>query len=251
MDTPALSGRRLTVTQVRSRPFHECSPLQSLMRASCIVTSLVVGICTAQAACQEVLPTPPAAAEVKSVSVQPAEKSLANILKDAAEKLPTVAESSDYKATSTSAQVVAFCDTLAQMYPQVVYRTSLGTSHEGREIPLMILSHPRVQDPQEARKRARSQEQLIFLAIGNIHAGEVDGKEALLAFARDLATQAAANPNRSLLSNCVFVVVPNFNPDGNDRFAKDNRPGQVGPEDGQGQRQNAQGFDLNRDFIKL
>ena len=32
---------------------------------------------------------------------------------------------------------------------------------------------------------------------------------------------------------------------------EDNRPGQVGPEDGMGQRANARGLDLNRDFIKL
>jgi len=188
---------------------------------------------------------------VKAISSTPEAPSLTTILREAAEKLPTVAESSEYKATSTSAEVVSFCDTLAQTYPHVVYRTSLGTSHAGRDIPLLILSNPLVKDAQEAKKRVKEHEQLIFLAIGNIHAGEVDGKEALMALARDLAVQAWATPRHTLLNKSVVVVVPNFNPDGNDKFAKDNRPGQVGPENGQGQRENAQGFDLNRDFVKL
>lgn len=206
--------------------------------------SLVVGTTTGVG--QEAPKPEPTALQAK-----PQPQSSSTILTEAAKKLPTIAESSEYKATSTSAQVVSFCDSLAQSYPQVVHRTSLGTSHEGKDIPLLILSNPLVTDASVATKRAKEQEQLIFLAIGNIHAGEVDGKEALLALARDLAAQAVATPQRTLLNNCVFVIVPNFNPDGNDRFEKGNRPGQVGPENGQGQRENAQGFDLNRDFIKL
>jgi dipeptidyl-peptidase-4 len=45
--------------------------------------------------------------------------------------------------------------------------------------------------------------------------------------------------------------VPIYNADGNERVSKTNRPGQVGPEEGMGQRANARGLDLNRDFIKL
>ena len=42
-----------------------------------------------------------------------------------------------------------------------------------------------------------------------------------------------------------------YNADGNERVSKTNRPGQNGPEQGVGQRANARGLDLNRDFIKL
>src|SRR5690606_9355375 len=54
-----------------------------------------------------------------------------------------------------------------------------------------------------------------------------------------------------LLKDLVLAFVPNFNPDGNDRMGKGTRPGQKGPEEGQGVRENAQGLDLNRDYVKL
>src|SRR5262249_50083186 len=41
------------------------------------------------------------------------------------------------------------------------------------------------------------------------------------------------------------------NADGNERISKDNRTSQAGPPEGVGTRANAQGFDLNRDFVKL
>src|SRR5438445_259163 len=47
------------------------------------------------------------------------------------------------------------------------------------------------------------------------------------------------------------ATAPIYDADGNERVAKTNRPGQVGPEEGMGQRANARGLDLNRDFIKL
>src|SRR5262249_8847715 len=47
-----------------------------------------------------------------------------------------------------------------------------------------------------------------------------------------------------------LVFAPIYNADGNERVSKTNRPGQVGPEEGMGIRENAQGLDLNRDAIK-
>ena len=88
---------------------------------------------------------------------------------------------------------------------------------------------------------------LIALAIGNIHAGEVCGKEALPILAREIL----ATPHHPLLEDMVFALAPIYNADGNERVSKQNRPGQIGPEEGMGQRANARGLDLNRDFIKL
>src|SRR5262249_30161884 len=78
-------------------------------------------------------------------------------------------------------------------------------------------------------------------------AGEVDGKEALLMLARDIATAK----ERPLLKDLVLVFCPIFNPDGNDRIDKAHRRSQNGPADGVGIRENAAGYDLNRDFVKL
>jgi dipeptidyl aminopeptidase/acylaminoacyl peptidase len=135
-----------------------------------------------------------------------------------------------------------FCQRLAREAP-VVRLGELGTSVEGRKLPLLILADPPVASAEEA---ARSDRMVVYLQ-GNIHAGEVDGKEALLMLARDLATAK----ERPLLKELVIVIAPILNADGNERMAKTNRPEQNGPVEGVGVRPNAQGLDLNRDFVKL
>jgi dipeptidyl aminopeptidase/acylaminoacyl peptidase len=152
----------------------------------------------------------------------------------------TLAESSDYRATTPHAQVLACCDQLAKASP-LVRLAELGTSQEGRKIPLVIIADPPIATPEEA---ARS-DKLVAFAMANIHAGEVDGKEALLMLARDFALAK----ERALLKDLILILAPNFNPDGGEKLGK-YRPKQAGPEL-VGTRANAQGFDLNRDFVKL
>jgi dipeptidyl-peptidase 4 len=156
--------------------------------------------------------------------------------------LVTVAEKSDYRATSRHADVMAFCEELARRSP-LVKLGRLGVSGEGRELPLLLLSDPPVATPAEAAKSGK----LVVIVIGNIHAGEVDGKEALLMLARDLTT-AAEHP---LLKDLVLAICPLFNADGNEPISRANRTEQVGPVEGVGIRENALGYDLNRDFVKL
>src|SRR5262245_9282711 len=139
------------------------------------------------------------------------------------ESLRTVAEASDFKATSRSEQVVDFCARLAKV-SSVVRLGELAKSVEGRKLPLVILADPPVANAQDARQSKK----LIVFIIGNIHAGEVDGKEALLMFARDIATGEA----RALLKNLILVIAPNFNPDGNEKISTENRRRQNGPEQG-------------------
>ncbi len=156
--------------------------------------------------------------------------------------LETVAERSGFKATARHGDVVAFCRELARRHPSAVY-TELGKSAEGRPLPLLILADPPVKTPEEAAKSGK----LVVLAIGNIHGGEVCGKEALPMLAREILE----TPHHPLLKDLVIALTPIYNADGNERVSKDNRPGQDGPEEGMGQRANARGLDLNRDFIKL
>ncbi len=157
--------------------------------------------------------------------------------------LRTAAEKTDYRATAKYADVVELCKKIAAASKGVVRLSDMGTTNEGRSLPLMIVSDPPVGSPEEA---ARSGKLVVFL-IGNIHAGEVDGKEALPMLVREIA----ATPGHPLLKNLILLVAPIYNADGNERFAKTNRPGQVGPEEGMGVRHNAQNLDLNRDFVKL
>jgi dipeptidyl-peptidase-4 len=156
--------------------------------------------------------------------------------------LLTVAEKSDYKATSRHAEVVDYCERLRRLSP-LIRLGEIGKSGEGRKLPLIILADPPVRTPEEAKRGGK----LVVFAMGNIHAGEVDGKEALLMLARELATAK----EKPLLKDLVIVFAPILNADGNEKISKENRREQAGPVEGVGVRENAAGLDLNRDYIKL
>jgi hypothetical protein len=64
---------------------------------------------------------------------------------------------------------------------------------------------------------------------------------------RDLALGKHAEWDDSL----VLLIAPLYNADGNELVKVDNRGSQNGPVAGMGQRPNAQGYDLNRDHMKL
>lgn len=157
-----------------------------------------------------------------------------------ASTLKTKAEATDYAETSSSAEVEAFCDELAKLSPRVT-RTNFGVTNEGKKLPLLVIADPPVSTPAEAQKSGK----LVVLVWGNIHAGEVDGKEALLMLAREIATA----PEAPLLKDLVLLIAPNLNADGNDKWGAVRRS-QDGPPK-IGTRENAQRLDLNRDFVKL
>jgi hypothetical protein len=153
----------------------------------------------------------------------------------------TRAERTNYLETSHYADVILFLDSLKGR-PELEFG-SIGKTNEGRDIPYVIASRPRVSTPDQAKALRRP----IVYVQGNIHAGEVEGKEALLALLRDLTSDR----RRNVLDSIVLIAVPIYNADGNERFARQeiNRGSQNGPEM-VGVRANAQGFDLNRDYMK-
>ena len=120
---------------------------------------------------------------------------------------------------------------------------SIGKTSEGREIPYVIASRPAVATAAAAKALGRP----IVYVQGNIHAGEVEGKDALLSLLRDLTF----SPKPDALDSIVLIAVPIYNADGNERFASQsvNRTEQNGPEL-VGVRANAQNLDLNRDYVK-
>lgn len=156
-------------------------------------------------------------------------------------ELQTVAESSDFQATAPYAQVLDFCEALAKSSPHV-HLTRMGQTHEKRDIPLLIIADPPIKTAAEAKADPRP----VVFAMGNIHAGEVCGKEALLMLARDLIQKKSP-----VYKELILVFAPIYNADGNERFATTNRRGQIGPSQGMGQRHNAMDLDLNRDHMKL
>ncbi|MFM7164713.1 MAG: M14 family metallopeptidase [Planctomycetaceae bacterium] len=161
-----------------------------------------------------------------------------------ARDLPTVAEASDYQATSTSEEVLIFlraCDERAGH----VRMFEFGRTEQDREMSGLVIADPPVGDWEQLRSGGDGR--LVVMLLGNIHSGECDGKEALLMLARELALTS----DHPWLKQAVFVLVPNYNADGNDQVSVENRPGQVGPVRGMGRRETSRGFDLNRDFVKL
>lgn len=153
----------------------------------------------------------------------------------------TTAERTRYAATSTNADVGAFLDSLALTGAPIVV-SELGITALGKPIYFAIASDPAVTSPGEAAAAGK----LVIYLQGNIHGGEVEGKEAVLALLRDLA-----GARRDLLQKLVILVVPDYNADGNDAFGPQasNRSEQNGPEL-VGRRPDGANLDLNRDYFK-
>ena len=153
----------------------------------------------------------------------------------------TVAERSGFTSTSNYNDVITFISQLKKMSKNV--RTeSIATSTEGYDVPLLVIGNPLPRSSEEMKNDNR----IVVYVQANIHAGEVEGKEASLMFARDLLT----GKYPEILKNVVLLICPNFNPDGNEKISPANRPYQNGPVNGVGLRHNGLWLDLNRDGIK-
>jgi hypothetical protein len=156
-------------------------------------------------------------------------------------KYLTVAEKSEFKSTSNYNDVMTFIEQLMKSSKLIRVET-IATSVEGRSVPLLIIGNPLPKSPEHLKTDNR----IVIYVQANIHAGEVEGKEAVLMFARDLLE----TKNSNLLKNVVFLMCPNFNPDGNEQISPSNRTYQNGPVNGVGVRHNGQMLDLNRDAMK-
>jgi len=156
-----------------------------------------------------------------------------------AQDILTVAESSNYMKTSMYDDVMNFLYQV-QKQSDLVKILPLTTSSEGRLIPLVVLSKERASRPVDLRTAGKA----AVLIMANIHAGEIEGKEASLMLIRDIALGKLS----SLLDHQVLLFIPVFNADGNDKLGHNRRD--VGPELA-GVRFNGQNLDLNRDYLKL
>ena len=137
----------------------------------------------------------------------------------------TRAERTNYAETSHYDDVVAFLEALKLPI------TWIGKSDQGRKIPLVTIGKGKLK---------------VYLQA-NIHAGEVEGKEAALMLLRDLLQ----HDEKKLLEKLTLLVCPIYNCDGNEKWGTNlrNRGSQDGPEQ-IGERANGAGLDLNRDCMK-
>jgi len=154
-------------------------------------------------------------------------------------ELITEAEHSNFQKTSDYNHVMAFIFE-AQKRSDKIRVIRLTTSFEGRMIPLVVISNEGIKSPGELRLIHKPS----VLIMANIHAGEVEGKEAALMLLRDIIT----HKTNDILDHQVILVIPIFNADGNEKFGHNRRDN--GPELA-GVRYNGQHLDLNRDYLKL
>src|ERR1035437_9888964 len=134
----------------------------------------------------------------------------------------TRAERSKYTETSLYADVISFLDSLQQRGGKIRIGF-IGRTAQGRDVPYVIAARPLVTTPLEAKRLGRP----IVYVQGNIHSGEVEGKEAMLAMLRDLTL----DPKPNVLDSIVLITVPDYNADGNEVLAAQarSRGAQTGP----------------------
>jgi hypothetical protein len=157
--------------------------------------------------------------------------------------LKTTPEASEFKSTSTYDEVVRFMKAVDEASADIHYAT-YGTTSEGRAMPLAIVGTG-LKDVSPASVKASGKLRVHIQA--NVHAGEVEGKEASLVLLREFAM----GRHQDWLQSMVFLVTPIYNADGNEKFALNNRQRQNGPINGMGTRANAQNLNINRDYMKL
>ena len=161
----------------------------------------------------------------------------------------TRAERTGFCETTTYEEAMAFLDTVqTKAAPnRIISIARIGESPRGR--PLMaVTACARLNRADScAPLLTPTRRKPVVLLQANIHAGEVEGKEAVLALLRAIVTDARPN----LLDSLTLIVVPMYNADGNEALGPQsrNRGAQLGPAI-VGERPNGDGLDLNRDYIK-
>ena len=150
----------------------------------------------------------------------------------------------------TAAESDRYLETVAAKSERVVSGT-LATSGQGRPLKYAIAGRPellskaglakvraeaaRLRDPRTpdalARKITQRGVPILWIA-GNVHGNEPSGTDAALQVLRDLGDRSDCAATR-VLDNALVVILPTQNPDGREA----------------GTRQNAYGFDMNRDWF--
>jgi len=151
----------------------------------------------------------------------------------------TRAERTNFAETSLYPDVIEFIDSLKVLGAEIETGW-IGRTTEGRDLPYVIASRPLITTPDEARREGRP----VAYIQANIHAGEVEGKEAMLAMLRDLIF----DPEPNVLDSVVLIVQPIYNADGNEKLGPDNRRSQNGPALA-GTRRTGADINLNRDYV--
>jgi len=144
-----------------------------------------------------------------------------------AQILETPAEKAHYQKGGTLYQPLMDFIYNLESQTELMNVQRLTKTLRDRDVVLCILADPPVYSPADVAKTGKP----VVLIANNVHGGEVAGKDASLEIMRDLIM----GDLRPLLKKVVVLNIPSLNPDG----AEVQR------------RTNEQGFDMNRDYLKL
>ena len=120
-------------------------------------------------------------------------------------------------------ELTNFLQNIANQNPDITRLESIGQSVQGRELWVMeITDNPGINEVEPE-----------FKYIANMHGDETVGRELSLYLIEWLVQEYGTNPRATnLINNTAIYIMPSMNPDGFEL----------------GQRYNANGTDLNRDF---
>ena len=90
-------------------------------------------------------------------------------------------ERTAFQRTSTYADVIKFLNEIKKLSTNV-HVFSMGKSLEGKDIPVAVLADPKITSAAEAKAAGK----MVLYIQGNIHAGEVEGKESVMILMRDI-----------------------------------------------------------------
>ncbi len=159
-----------------------------------------------------------------------------------AEDWRTPAEASKFTRTPSYQETRDYFEKLKAAHPTSIAINDFGVSPEGRALFNVVIASEGGLTPAAAKASGKP----VLLIQACIHPGENEGKDALMALARDWlvdGTQAKAR------EKVVLLLVPIFSVDGHENTGP-HRINQNGPEE-TGWRSTAQNHNLNRDFLKV
>lgn len=160
----------------------------------------------------------------------------------AAAELPkTKAESTDFKETSNYSDILHFLNSLQSQSQNILIQSLLDTP-ENHKLLMAIVADPL---PSTLAGAKYDQRPVVYIQA-NIHAGEIAGSNAVQMLIREMLFGKL----KELPKKIIFLIVPNFNVDGNEHISIKNRTHIPTPEGGVGTRHNSQNLDLNRDYVK-
>ena len=153
----------------------------------------------------------------------------------------TQAERSNYTQTPRYAETFEYFRQL-DIAAKQAQLLEFGTTPEGRKQFAFVIASGGEFTPSAAKKSGKP----VLLIQACIHAGENEGKDALMALSREWLIEAK---QKAALDGVILLLIPIFNVDGHERFSAFGRINQDGPNE-MGWRSTAQNYNLNRDFVK-